>query len=425
MGPALRLRRRHRRAGRRRRSCSRRRGRARATTAGGRPAEAARALGYQVAAHTLGRGRRIRPQPGRARRPGGPGRCGRDAQQGALHGRRAPAARHVCGRWPRWQEAEPGTLGIAVLVRPDLPMEATRLVHMSVLRADRVLRAALVVDLTVDGRPISVAGTHMSHLPFGSHRNWAELRRQLQTEARPDAVLAGDMNTWGPLVRLFMPGWRRAVDRRRPGRPGARTARSTTSSCAARVRPVVGRGAPARRLGPPARAGRARGRRPAPEPAPAGPRFSSLRPAAMARRPARVTASSTVGKKWSSPMRAARPLRRRLSRRCTPARATPKAIALALAERRATWLRARVPVKSMSDMPTVSRTSTRTGPARAEQRARTSSRKRMALAYQIGVAKSSDQRRRAPAPRSGSSVSGAASWWCRGCARARAAAGGR
>ncbi len=112
---------------------------------------------------------------------------------------------------PRWQEAEPGSWGIAVLVRPDLPIEETRLVHLSVLRADRVRRAALVVDLTVEGKPISVAGVHMSHLHAGSHRNWAELRRQLRTEARPDAVLAGDMNTWGPLVHLFMPGWRRAV----------------------------------------------------------------------------------------------------------------------------------------------------------------------------------------------------------------------
>jgi endonuclease/exonuclease/phosphatase family metal-dependent hydrolase len=29
--------------------------------------------------------------------------------------------------------------------------------------------------------------------------------------ARPDAVLVGDMNTWGPLVHVFIPGWRRAV----------------------------------------------------------------------------------------------------------------------------------------------------------------------------------------------------------------------
>ena len=82
-------------------------------------------------------------------------------------------------------------MGIAVLVRPELPIEATRLVHMSVLRADRSQRAALVVDLTVEGRPISVVGTHMSHLHFGSHRNWAELRRQLRTRPGPTRCWSG------------------------------------------------------------------------------------------------------------------------------------------------------------------------------------------------------------------------------------------
>ena len=83
---------------------------------------------------------------------------------------------------------------------------------MSQLRSDVVLRAALVVDVVVDGRLVSVAGTHMSHMHYGSHRNWAELRDLLKTGAAEDAVLLGDMNTWGPLVvSLFMPGWKRAV----------------------------------------------------------------------------------------------------------------------------------------------------------------------------------------------------------------------
>jgi len=179
-------------------------------TGGGQATEAARALGAQVVSHTLGHGRRIRPQPG------APGTW--RARPVWVEGNKAlymdgvrPVPEKVRAL-RRWQEAEPGSMGIAVLVRPDLPIEATRLVHMSVLRADRLHRAALVVDVTVDGTPISVAGTHMSHLLFGSHRNWSELRRKLQAEARPDAVLAGDMNAWGPLVHhLFMPGWRRAV----------------------------------------------------------------------------------------------------------------------------------------------------------------------------------------------------------------------
>jgi endonuclease/exonuclease/phosphatase family metal-dependent hydrolase len=37
------------------------------------------------------------------------------------------------------------------------------------------------------------------------------LRKRLATEARPETVLAGDMNLWGPPVRAFMTGWHRAV----------------------------------------------------------------------------------------------------------------------------------------------------------------------------------------------------------------------
>jgi endonuclease/exonuclease/phosphatase family metal-dependent hydrolase len=170
---------------------------------GGQAGEAARHLGYQIEAHTLGSGRRIRPQP----EPGASWRARPiwkdDNKALYLDGVRPVSAR--VQEMARWQEAEEGTFGIAVLVRPSLPIEARRLVPMRTLPADRVTRAALMVDLTVAGRPISVAGTHMSHLHMGSHRNWAELRRGL------DALLAGDMNTWGPLVKRFMPGWKRAV----------------------------------------------------------------------------------------------------------------------------------------------------------------------------------------------------------------------
>ncbi len=176
---------------------------------GGQSGEAARSLGYQIAAHALGAGRRISPQPTapsswRARP------VWWDQNKPLYMDGVRPLPARVRAM-PRWQNAEPGSLGIAVLVRPELPIEATRLLRMRTLRTDRVTRAALVVDLTVEGLPVSVAGTHMSHLHMGSYRNWAELRRQLQTEARPDAVLAGDMNSWGPLVQRFMPGWRRAV----------------------------------------------------------------------------------------------------------------------------------------------------------------------------------------------------------------------
>jgi endonuclease/exonuclease/phosphatase family metal-dependent hydrolase len=176
---------------------------------GGQSGAVARHLGFQLVAQTLGEGRRIRPQPG-ADETWRPRPIWRASNRALYLDGIRPLPERV-RRLARWQEAERGTWGMAVLVRAELPIEATRLVHLSRLPADRVSRVAIVVDLTVDGRPVSVAGTHMSHLHYGSHRNWAELRRHLATEARPDAVLAGDMNTWGPLVRVFMPGWRRAV----------------------------------------------------------------------------------------------------------------------------------------------------------------------------------------------------------------------
>jgi endonuclease/exonuclease/phosphatase family metal-dependent hydrolase len=176
---------------------------------GGQAGEAARHLGYQVVAQDVGEGRRIQPQP--------------DAddtwiaQPSFRDGNRALYIDGVRPLHPRvttltrWQEAVPGRMGIAVLVRPELPIQASRILHLHLLRADRLRRAAIVVDLEADGRPISVAGTHMSHLLYGSPRNLAELRRRLRTEARPDAVLAGDMNAWGPVVQLCLRGWRRAV----------------------------------------------------------------------------------------------------------------------------------------------------------------------------------------------------------------------
>jgi len=167
-------------------------------------------LGYQVLAHPLGEGRRVRP----------PAEAGSSwIKQPAWTMENRPLFMDEVRPPPpklqaltRWQEAERGTLGVAVLVRPELAIQSSRVLPMSKLRGDTVRRAVVVVDFELDGHPISVAGTHMSHLHYGSHRNWAELRELLRTNARADAVLVGDMNTWGPLVvTLFMPGWRRAV----------------------------------------------------------------------------------------------------------------------------------------------------------------------------------------------------------------------
>ena len=84
---------------------------------------------------------------------------------------------------PRYREGEPGSWGIAVLTRGEWVVEGTRTLHLPKLRRDWVSRAAIVVDLTIEGVPLSVVGTHMSHLQYGSHQHYAALNRLLRTEA--------------------------------------------------------------------------------------------------------------------------------------------------------------------------------------------------------------------------------------------------
>ena len=175
----------------------------------GQAEQIASALGYEVVTCTLAQGRRPRPHAGATQRwmPHLGFRSGVRSlyvsTSGQLHPKELAAT--------RYKQAESGTWGIAVLTRRGLTRIGARALRLPPLERDRVHRSAIVVDLEIDGRPISVVGTHMSHLHYGSHRNYAYLKRLLQTEARPDAVLLGDMNLWGPPVRAFLPDWRRAV----------------------------------------------------------------------------------------------------------------------------------------------------------------------------------------------------------------------
>jgi endonuclease/exonuclease/phosphatase family metal-dependent hydrolase len=174
----------------------------------GQAEQVAAALGYEAVTCALAEGRRARPDPDASDKWMPP--------QGLLAGRNSlffdserPYSAEISAS-PRFIEAERGSWGIAVLTRGDA-VDGNRILHLPRLARDRVRRAAIVVDLIVAGHPISVIGTHMSHLQFGSHRHYAALKKRLHTEARPDAVLLGDMNLWGPPVRIFLPKWHRAV----------------------------------------------------------------------------------------------------------------------------------------------------------------------------------------------------------------------
>ena len=78
-------------------------------------------------------------------------------------------------RRPDTAPGRPGGGGIQVL-------------HLPSLRRDRVRRAAIVVDITAEGRPLSIVGTHMAHLQNGSHRHYGTLYSSAhrgETRCRP------------------------------------------------------------------------------------------------------------------------------------------------------------------------------------------------------------------------------------------------
>jgi len=178
--------------------------------AGGGQAEViARELGYVAETCALAEGYRALPHPAATAHWMPRGRYG--SGQGALFFDSNRALSRATTSHRRFKEARPGSWGIAVLVRPHLSIDGVHTLHLPTLAKDRVRRAAIVVDLTIDGAPVSVVGTHMSHILYGSHHHYWALRALLRTEARPDAVLLGDMNLWGPPVRAYMSGWHRAV----------------------------------------------------------------------------------------------------------------------------------------------------------------------------------------------------------------------
>jgi len=170
-----------------------------------------------VAEVALAHGRLYSPHPEADGRWGPPLIPARKALR--IDGERWTVAKEPAGR-----TSVRGQWGIALLSR--LPVREVEVLPLGQLPRDPARRALIrgVVDLA--GGPLTVHGTHMSHITHGSHVQY----RLLGTELPPlssAAVLAGDMNLWGPPVSSYVRGWRRASSAG-PGRHPAPTASSTT-----------------------------------------------------------------------------------------------------------------------------------------------------------------------------------------------------
>jgi endonuclease/exonuclease/phosphatase family metal-dependent hydrolase len=118
-----------------------------------------------------------------------------------------PATGH--GRWPHLARSGEGTVGVAVVTA--LPVRRRATIPLGPTPNDPAPgRTALHVEVDVQGDALQLVALHLtSRLPHGPPQQLRRLARAVPREG--PAVIAGDCNFWGPGVRAFLRGWRRAV----------------------------------------------------------------------------------------------------------------------------------------------------------------------------------------------------------------------
>jgi len=109
---------------------------------------------------------------------------------------------------PRHRGFQRGRWGVAVLAR--VPCRDPEVLPLGKLRRDPARRAAVRCTTDLGAAELTVLGTHMSHITHLSPAQYRRLAHLVPSLDRP-ALLAGDMNMWGPPAASFFRGWRRAV----------------------------------------------------------------------------------------------------------------------------------------------------------------------------------------------------------------------
>ncbi len=83
------------------------------------------------------------------------------------------------------------------------------------LPREKVKRALIIATLRDGDRTfyaLAVHGAHLSHGSYRQYRRVTEIVSALDPE-RP-ILIGGDFNSWRPLLRLLLPGWRSLVNAR-------------------------------------------------------------------------------------------------------------------------------------------------------------------------------------------------------------------
>lgn len=100
--------------------------------------------------------------------------------------------------------ATPGMWATSLVSR--FPVLEHKLVSLPVLRGDLARRQAIFASIDVgDKEPITLIGVHLGHLTRGSTRQMRLLHKAIMS-IHGQVILAGDLNCWGPPLRVFLRG---------------------------------------------------------------------------------------------------------------------------------------------------------------------------------------------------------------------------
>jgi len=108
---------------------------------------------------------------------------------------------------------EDGEWGLGLLTR--LPIREMHSESLGRLPREKVQRTLIVSTLEDEGRAFYVLAIHGAHLSHGSYRQYRRVSEIVdRLDPATPILLGGDFNSWRPMLRVLLPGWRSIVNAR-------------------------------------------------------------------------------------------------------------------------------------------------------------------------------------------------------------------
>ncbi len=110
-------------------------------------------------------------------------------------------------------DLEQGQWGLSLLTR--LPIEEIYVELLGRLPREKVRRALIVATILDGDRPFYALAVHGAHISHGSFLQYRQVNDIVATlNPSMPILLGGDFNSWRPLLRVLLPGWRSLVNAR-------------------------------------------------------------------------------------------------------------------------------------------------------------------------------------------------------------------